>query len=164
MKIWQYFRAKLKSHTSITSSAHWASLDTIPLYNWEKCQEGELHYINKDHKSSESDAENWVNLYNQYIEKYGLGDQLDRYLSQKVHLAKLRLQYITTNNVFLLNNIEVAQIELEQLDPRKHDGMSTTQVLIHLSKWLGYHVNPKVITIVEFKEMLNAYVGSNKEK
>jgi hypothetical protein len=64
----------------------------------------------------------------------------------------------------LLNNIEIAQIELEQLDPSKHDGMTIQQVLIYLSKWLGYRIDTKLVTIVEFKEMQEQYVRSSKEK
>ena len=164
MKIWQYFKAKFAKATLSNSKQSWVSIDEMPLFNWEKCQEGHLQYANRDHKPRETDIENWVRLYNEYLERYGLGEQLDRYLAQKVHLAKLRLQYITSNNVFLLNSIEIAQIELEQLDPRKHEGLSTKQVLVHLSKWIGYQVNAMNITIVEFKEMLEEYVRSNKEK
>ena len=164
MKIWQYFKAKFAKATLSNSKQSWASIDEMPLFNWEKCQAGELHFVNIDRKPRKDDAEQWIRLYNEYLERYGLGEQLDRYLAQKVHLAKLRLQYITSNNVFLLNSIEIAQIELDQLDPRKHEGLSTKQVLVHLSKWIGYQVNAMNITIVEFKEMLEEYVRSNKEK
>lgn len=136
----------------------------MPLFNWEKCQEGQLHYVNKDKKPRKNDAEQWIMLYNEYLNRYGVGNQLERYLTQKILLAKLRLQYITTNDVFLLNNIEIAKIELKELDPKKHEGLTTKQTLVHLSKWIGYRVNPLIVTIVEYKEMLEEYVRSNKEK
>lgn len=164
MKILSKFKTWSKRATSNNSKTSWASISEMPLYNWEKCQEGHLQYANRDHKPRETDIENWVRLYNEYLERYGLGEQLERYLSQKAHLTKLRLTYIQTNNVFLLNNIEIAQIELEQLDPSKHDGMTIQQVLIYLSKWLGYRIDTKLVTIVEFKEMQEQYVRSSKEK
>lgn len=164
MKIWQSFKAKFAKATLSNSKHYWASIDEMPLYFWEKCQEGKLQFVNKDRKPRPYDADVWLVLYNEYLDRYGLGEQLDRYLTQKIHLAKLRLAYIQTNNVFLLNNIDIAQIELNQLDPSKHEGMSTAQVVVHLSKWIGYRIDTRAITVVEFKEMLEEYVRSNKEK
>lgn len=164
MKIWQYFKAKFAKATLSNSKQSWASIDEMPLFNWEKCQDGQLNYINKDLKPRQDDAQRWIEIYNSYLAKYGVGEQLERYLSQKIHLAKLRLQLVATNELFLLNHIEVAQIELNQLDPRKHKGMTTQQMLVHLSKWIGYRIDLKLITVVEYKEMLEEYVRSNQEK
>lgn len=136
----------------------------MPLYNWEKCQEGQIHYVNKDLRPRQTDLEQWLKLYNEYLERYGVAAQTEEYLKRKVHLTKLRYQYILSNDVFLLNNIKVAEIELKTLDPSKHEGMDTTEILIHLSKWLGYRVDTKLISVVEFKKMIEEYVRSNKEK
>lgn len=164
MKILPNFKRLLKNRTSSNLEKYYSTIDDFPLYNWEKCQGGELRYVSKDAKSTKYDQVIWLKLYNEYLERFGIGEGLDHFLRLKIHLIKLRLQFIQTNDLFLLNQIKVAEIQMSNADPSKLNGMTTQQCLVHLSKWMGAVVKAKDITIVEFKEMFEEYVRSNKEK
>lgn len=138
-------------------------IDEIPLDNWDKCQNGDIKHVTRDGKSTERDGEVWVMLYNQYLERFGISEQLEMYLDVKMHLTRLRCLWIQTGDDMILNQIAIEEINLSNLDPTKTEGMSTDQCLVHLSKWLGYHVKKKEITIVEFKNLMNEYERSNKK-
>jgi len=62
----------------------------------------------------------------------------------------------------ILNQIAIEETNLAQLDPSRHDGMTTDQCLVHLSKWLGFKLRKSEITIVEFKNYMIEYVRGNK--
>jgi hypothetical protein len=57
----------------------------------------------------------------------------------------------------LLNQIAIEEINLNQKDPSKHLGMTIDQCIVHLSKWVGYHIRKTDITIVEFKSLMTEY-------
>ena len=164
MKILSNFKRLLKNRTSNNLEKYYSTIDDFPLYNWEKCQIGEFRYVCKDAKSTKFDQVIWLKLYNEYLERFGIGEGLEQFLKLKLHVIKLRLQFIQTNDLFLLNQIKVAEAQMSSADPSKLHGMTTQQCLVHLSKWMGAMVKAKDITIVEFKEMFEEYVRSNKEK
>lgn len=161
MIIWVNLSNWLKRNTSNKQGRFYSELDLFPLDRWEKCQGGDLRYINEDAQPTEHDSERWVMMYNRYLEKFGIDEQLEKYLQIKEHLTKLRCAYIENPDDMLLNQIEIEQINLKELDPSKHDGMSIDQCLVHLSKWLGYHVKKSGISIVEFRNLLEEYARAN---
>lgn len=136
----------------------------MPLYNWDECQKGNIKHVTKDGKSTERDGEVWVMLYDQFLDRFGIDERLELYLNLKVQLTKLRCLWIQTGDDMILNQIAIEEINLKNLDPTKTEGMTTDQCLVHLSKWLGYHVKKKDITIVEFKNLMNEYGRANQEK
>ena len=152
------------TRTSKKSNQSYSTIDDFPLYNWEKCQSGDMRYVNRDAKSTKYDEIIWLKLYNEYLERFGIGEGLEYFLKLKIHLVKLRLQFIQTNDLFLLNQIKVAEAQMISADPSKLQGMTTQQCLVHLSKWMGTIVRAKEITIVEFKEMFEEYARSSKKE
>jgi hypothetical protein len=146
------------------SNQSYSTIDDFPLYNWGKCQSGDMRYVNRDAKSTKYDEIIWLKLYNEYLERFGIGEGLEYFLKLKIHLVKLRLQFIQTNDLFLLNQIKVAEAQMISADPSKLQGMTTQQCLVHLSKWMGTIVRAKEITIVEFKEMFEEYARSSKKE
>lgn len=164
MKTLQNFASLFAIRTSKKSNQSYSTIDDFPLYNWEKCQSGDMRYVNRDAKSTKFDEIIWLKLYNEYLERFGIGEGLEYFLKLKIHLVKLRLQFIQTNDLFLLNQIKVAEAQMISADPSKLQGMTTQQCLVHLSKWMGTIVRAKEITIVEFKEMFEEYARSNKKE
>ena len=164
MKILQNFATLFVTRTLKKSNQSYSTIDDFPLYNWEKCQSGDMRYVNQDAKSTKYDEIIWLKLYNEYLERFGIGEGLEYFLKLKIHLVKLRLQFIQTNDLFLLNQIKVAEAQMISADPSKLQGMTTQQCLVHLSKWMGTIVRAKEITIVEFKEMFEEYARSSKKE
>lgn len=164
MKTLQNFATLFVTRTLKKSNQSYSTIDDFPLYNWEKCQSGDMRYVNRDAKSTKYDEIIWLKLYNEYLERFGIGEGLEYFLKLKIHLVKLRLQFIQTNDLFLLNQIKVAEAQMISADPSKLQGMTTQQCLVHLSKWMGAIVKAKEITIVEFKEMFEEYARSSKKE
>ena len=164
MKTLQNFATLFVTRTLKKSNQSYSTIDDFPLYNWEKCQSGDMRYVNRDAKSTKYDEIIWLKLYNEYLERFGIGEGLEYFLKLKIHLVKLRLQFIQTNDLFLLNQIKVAEAQMISADPSKLQGMTTQQCLVHLSKWMGTIVRAKEITIVEFKEMFEEYARSSKKE
>lgn len=164
MKTLQNFASLFAIRTLKKSNQSYSTIDDFPLYNWEKCQSGDMRYVNRDAKSTKYDEIIWLKLYNEYLERFGIGEGLEYFLKLKIHLVKLRLQFIQTNDLFLLNQIKVAEAQMISADPSKLQGMTTQQCLVHLSKWMGTIVRAKEITIVEFKEMFEEYARSSKKE
>jgi hypothetical protein len=163
MKILKYLKNGFWKITRNNSLTYYSTIDDFPLYNWEKCQQDNYRYVNVDGKARSNDAYRWANLYNEYLQRFGIGDEMDRYLEAKKQLTNLRIQYIMTSDRMLLNYIAIEEDNLKILDPSKHQGLSIDQCLIHLNKWMGQWLDKKKITIVDFKNLLREY-GSNQEK
>lgn len=129
-----------------------------------KCQEGKLEYINKTFETLPENESKWIELYNQYLEKFGLGSEFEKYIDIKKELIELKLEFVKTGDVSLLNQIEIESSRLKLHDPNNANGMDINQCLIHLRKWVGSWIETKKITIVEFKYLLQEYVTSNQER
>lgn len=158
MRIWVNLSNWLKRNTSNKQGRFYSELDLFPLDRWEKCQSGDLRYINEDAKPTEQDAERWVMMYNRYLEKFGIDDQLEKYLQVKEHLIRLRCAYIENPDDMLLNQIEIEQINLKALDPSKYEGMTIDECLVYLAKMQGVAViRKRDLTIIEFKNLMSVY-------
>ena len=70
--------------------SYYSEIDDIPLYNWGECEKGNIRYVNKSNKSSKKDVLRWSNLYNKYIDRYGLGEDFKEILRIKKKLIYLR--------------------------------------------------------------------------
>jgi hypothetical protein len=155
---------RLRKDTSLSSERYYLEIDDFMLDRWEKCQKGDLRFVTKNGKSTELDSVVWVRLYNQYLERFGLGDEMEEYLNLQIHLIRLRSMWIQTKDDMLLNQIAIEEINLNQKDPSKHLGMTIDQCIVHLSKWVGYHIRKTDITIVEFKNLMTEYGRANKKE
>lgn len=155
---------RLRRDTSLSSERYYLEIDEFSLDRWEKCQKGDLRFVNKNSKSTELDSVVWVRLYNQYLERFGLGEEMEDYLNIQIQLVKLRSAWIQTKDDMLLNQIRIEEINLDQKDPTKHEGMTIDQCIVHLSKWVGYHIRKADITIVEFKNLMIEYGRANKKE
>lgn len=144
---------------------HWESIDEMPLHNWMKCSNGEINYVWKIPGSAiqDGDAEKWMNLYDQYIKKYGLTKMYQRMLKVMKDKAILECDFVMTKDRFKLNLIEIEEQRLKDMMANGGEGMSMDESLVHLSKWLGYRLNPKQITVVEYFNTLKQYGKENKQ-
>lgn len=147
----------LKPNSSITPEKYYLEIDEISLYNWSKCMAGDLKFVTKDLKPSRLDGAVWVKLFNDYLKRFGITDDFDRYLDTLVLLTALRVAYIQTGDEMVLNQIAIEEVNAAKLDPSQFEGMTPEQCLTRLSKWQGYHLKAREISIVEFKNLMIEY-------
>jgi hypothetical protein len=148
----------------MSSKNYYDSIDEMPLYNWRLCQ-GKQQFIYCRKNLDESDKRKcnpdkdllaWEKIYNTYITEFGLGKEFHRIDELRTQIAELQLDFIINNVQYIRNEIELLKGELEDLLGRPSEGDSDT-VLIHLSKWMGYKIEPKETTVREFFKMIREY-------
>lgn len=166
MKIFKNLFKRSKKATLRRPEGYYLELDLIPLYNWEKCGAGKFEYIQKGKIKPDlkSDFHYYELLFNKYLKAYGLDEKYEKYLNDSEKYAKLIVRYLRSGDAFLKNEIRILEVEIKKNDPMNYKGMTIDESLIWLSKFIGYRVNKRDITVAEYKEMLKAYGTGNKEK
>lgn len=131
----------------------------MPLYNWLKCGDGDLKYTRKnlDKGNLKGDQDAWDIIYQQYIDRFGLSKLYEKMLNQMRKKADLELDYIISGDKFKLTLLEMETRRLESMLSTAGTGISTDQTLIHLSKWVGYWIKSKEISVLEFFNLAKEY-------
>lgn len=154
-------------NTSNTPEKVWKSIDEMPLYNWIKCTEDDdIRYVCKDINDS-NDVDlvgSWSLVYDDYINRFGLSKLYRRLLEVMRTKALLECDYVITKEAFNLTLIKMEEEKLKQMLANKGEGATINSVLVYLSKWLGYHLNVREITALEYFEMMKQYGKENKQK
>lgn len=132
-----------------------------------KCNEGDLRYTRKEITQeidpNEDDTKAWERIYDQYIEKYGLSKLYKKLLNLMREKALLECTFVMTRDRFKLTQIELKEAELKGAMSNNGNGMTIEEALVYLSKWIGYRLNPKEITVVEYFNILAQYGKANKK-
>lgn len=139
-------------------------IEEIPLFNWVKINEGKMIYILKDinSKYTESEIEEaWNDLFDDYLIKRGLGKSYKKLLEVLKKKMILECEYIISGDEFKLTQIEVEKQNLELLTRKEVNDMSVEKSLIVLSKWLGYRLDWKIISLNEYYIILEEYGKAN---
>jgi hypothetical protein len=133
-----------------------------------KCTEGNLKYVridlNDDLDQNEDDVKAWFNIYDEYIKKFGLGKMYERLLKVMKKKALLECDFVLTREKFKLTEIEIEEANLKTMLSNRGNGLTIEQTLIHLSKWVGYHINTKKITASDYFNLLEQYGKENSKK
>lgn len=143
------------------------SIKETPLYNWIQICEGKFEFIliniNDSNNTKESEYEQaWNDLYDDFLKERGLSRyNLNLYREMK-QLAILECDYVITGDEFKLTQIEIQKEKIKMLN-QNSNGISTEKSLIYLSKWLGYRLNWKEISVYEYYLMLEEYGKANQK-
>lgn len=156
-----------EKNTLNTIENTYISIEEMPIYNWNKVFEtGDLSYIFKDGKGkiTQDLAELWDDIQQQWIDEFGLEQEMEERIRIKRKLAEHKLDYIITQDRFILNFITIAEIELEDLNKQK--SVSFYQAKDTVEKYKGFRLDPKQITVIEWGYTLKnmAQNGSKTDK
>lgn len=132
------------------------------MYNWQKCNDGDYRYVNFDLIEHDLNKEKYDHLYDQYLKRFGLTEEFERYMGLLQKKALKQCDYVINKKRFTLTEIEIIDGKLERLNVNFGDGQSVQQTCIHLGKWLGYKVDLKETTVVEFYEIIKEYTKYGK--
>lgn len=143
------------------------------LDRWIKCTGGDFRYIREvvDHDSedTEEDMTHWFNVYDQFIDGYGLSKHYLKVLQTMKKLALLEVKYglsVALNNPdrFLETLIEIEEQKLKSLMTDNGKGMSIEESLPSLSKSQGYPIRAHETTFIEYQNILDSYGRASKKK
>jgi hypothetical protein len=150
------------------SERYWKSISDMPLFNWRKCIGGELVYIRVETSlnaiENAKDEFYWTLLFDEYIKRYGLGKIYKKWIDLAAKKSILESDFVLTRNKFRLTEIEIQEAKIKSMLENKGEGTSIEKSLIHLSKWMGYRLNEKEVTVKEFFDLMEEYGKANKTK
>jgi len=150
---------------NISGSKFYNDIEECPLFNWVKINEGKLNYIIKGNiqkeETEEELSEAYNILYDSYIEKLGLSNEYKKLLNLMKKKAVLELDYILQEDEFLQTKIEIEERRLKEIIKGEEKENQIEKTLIYLSKWVGYRLPIKEVTVLEFYTILNEYGKAN---
>lgn len=147
-----------------TQEKYYRSIDEMPIYNWIKCTEGKLEYTRiSDDGTKSNDHKSWEFLYNEYLNKFGIGERYEKYLIQQQKLAILQADYVITRKKFTLTKIEMAKTKIKNLEVFFSTGQKIETILVWISKYMGYRIDPKLTSVTEYFTLLEHYGKANKK-
>jgi hypothetical protein len=136
---------------------HYTSIDEIPLFNWQKCLEGDVKYVNLETKEDSGNQEAFNKLYDSFLQKRGVNKEYKKYLDILKKKAMLQCEFLITKDNFKLTQIEIEDAKIVSLQKGSEEGLSIDKTLIYLGKWLGYRLDWKIISVSEFYSILEEY-------
>jgi len=108
------------------------------------------------------DFEQWGKIYDDYIKQFGLSELYKKLLELMRKKALLELEFVTTGQRFKLTEIELTEAKLKTALSNNGEGLTIEQSLIYLSKWVGFNLNPRKITVLEYFNLSAEYGKANK--
>lgn len=161
-KVWKNYVLRQREDIKTKLQGYYLSVDELPLYNWIKCIDGKFEYLRIDKNGSdEHDEIAWEIVYDEYVQRYGLGKLYNKLLKIMKKKAILQCDYVLTKEKFKLTEIELVEAQLQQALNNNGNGISIEESLIHLSKWLGQWINSKSITVREYFDLQKEYERFN---
>jgi len=136
---------------------YYQSIEEIPLFNWQKCLEGDVKYVNLETKEDSSNQEAFTKLYDEFLQKRGVNKEYKKYLDILKKKALLQCEFLITKDDFKLTEIEIQDAKIVSLQKTSEAGLSIDKTLIYLGKWLGYRLDWKIISVSEFYSILEEY-------
>ena len=104
----------------------------------------------------------WEMVYDDYINKFGLGKLYKKLLEAMIRKAKAELDFCISGNRLKLTTAEIEEQRIETMMRNKGSGMTISQTLIHLSKWIGHWLNIKELKTQEYFDLLSEFEKHNK--
>lgn len=138
------------------SKVYYDDIEEMPLYNWYKCQNGDLYYIRLDCQQVDLPKceQAFKKVYESYFEKFGVDARFKNQLEVIKKISMLQCDYLITRDEFKLTQIEVESAKLEMLKKGEATNVTLQQTLIYLSKWIGYRLDWKQISVSEYYTLL----------
>jgi len=143
---------------------YYVNIEEMPLYNWEKCQDGDLTFIRKDILlgSEEQDFKAWELLQYDYMERFGVSTKHARFSILQRDLLVLKLEKIIGEDRFIDSKIDDLQDEIKSFfssNVQERNIMDKT--LIHLNKEYNCGLDKKKISVFHFYLMIEEYGKKN---
>ena len=133
-------------------------IDEMPIYNWWQINSSaDLSFVLIDKPKKklnrfqiESLSFYWEKIYNEYISVFGFSEDFLRQLEKKKEIAILKLQMVVTDDYSLQTMIDIANIELQQMQEDISGQSDFYESKATMESRLGFVLDPRKITVREF--------------
>ena len=136
----------------------------MPLNSWIECHNGNINFVRRGYKGCETaDVFYWTKLVDEHIERFGLQESYKEYINIKIELATQQMEYVETENKKVKNVIRRLEAQLQKMLISNGENLDVNDVLIYLSKFLGYKIDKFTLTVTEYFKMINIYTKANAD-
>lgn len=153
-------RSKKKSTTESKQLDCFRSIDSLPIKIWFDIHKtGDFRLLLKEivtinAKQFQELFEVWNEIYNQYIEMFGLSEEFLADLNQQVQLANYKAEFIITGDRYFKTLIKIEEAKIEFENKGKGEPMELEMLLAKMSKYYGFKLESKELTVVQYYSYL----------
>jgi hypothetical protein len=124
---------------------------------WVKCNNDEIKYTRRTltDGTEQEDIKQWEVLQNQYLERFGLPEDYQKFLRLSVSKAKAQLDYVISGKRFELNKITALEMKINSLTNKSGEEITIQKMLNHLSKMQGYTLTLYNTTVSQYFELID---------
>jgi len=124
---------------------------------WVKCNNDEIKYTRRTltDGTEQEDVKQWEVLQNQYLERFGLPEDYQKFLMLSVSKAKAQLDYVISGKRFELNKITALEMKINSLTNKSGEEITIQKMLNHLSKMQGYTLTLYNTTVSQYFELID---------
>ena len=145
-------------------SKYYTGIDELPIYNWVQIHEtGDLTHLVIEKGEDEMNLQKlWEQIYDSYLSTFGVGDDYVNEKQSEIKELKLRLDaYLTGDKT----KLTFADIEKEQRESKFYKGEGTKfhESVAILEKYLGFQIDPKVMSVLKYYTHVNLLNKASKE-
>ena len=122
---------------------NYRSIEDLPIWNYTKILEcGDFE------KYGVLTLEDWLTIEEEFFNQIGFGEGYFNNLRSRAKIVQLKAKYYLSGDSFLKTLIRAEEDKLN-IDA-KPDSTNFSELVATVSKKMGFRVDPKVISVVEF--------------
>lgn len=139
-----------KSTTSNITDQYYDSIETMPIYNWNKIVEtGELKYLFVNGgRVTKKHAEVWEQIQNEYFKEFGIDPEFKKRIRLMKEVVSLNDEFIQTGDRFILNLINIAELDLKAQKEIKN--IRFYDLLDKVMSVKKCYIDPKQYTVIQW--------------
>lgn len=137
----------------------------FPIYNWNKCIETKDYtwclIERKECNENESIdcMQAFSDMYAQYIDTFGISDQLSSILSLQNQITVHKIDMALSGDGTIETFIDIKQLELDKLLEVKEVKGNSAKVAIE--RMMGFQINERTTSVKSYYEYINELKNSN---
>lgn len=137
------------------------SIDELPIKAWfDIHSSGDYRLLLKKIITiDESDFERlfdfWQEMYNEYMNRFGLSAEFKENLDKQIEIANLKAQLIITGKRHLRTIIKIKEEELNSGKTEIKEPVELETLLARMSKYYGFKLESKELTVTQYYSYLN---------
>lgn len=133
---------------------YYTSITDLPIYNFDvMCKTGDVSYLLKDGKDEFpeylDEIELWSNIYNEFLDTFGLSDNFKKYLKLRAKATKLYKEALVDGKTHKITFAKLADLQaIDAVKETSEGDLSRTSA--SLSKYYGFRINPMEVSVKEY--------------
>jgi len=154
----------------LKSDSYFAGIDDLPVFNWYMVHNtADVSYLLTQRKEIGllgrfylSDI--WRRIYDEYIARFGFGEKFMELMDKKRNVALMRIDRALTGDKSKNTFINIAEIELKNMMEESGRVSDLHETAAMIGKNLGFYIDVKKCSVVEFYSFIKAIEKINKPK